>query len=193
MLDRSRASALSIPGSSLLAARFHEVPLLAEAWAIGHIGLPFAQNGYINIMGLQLPLPEDTDLVASLGYNGALHIRSGGAVSLRIVEIAPDPAAAQQTVETLNSLLGILRGLGSEVRSGDPAAASMRSVLNSITLTQHASRAQLDASASLDELKSLTTAHNPAAMAPDPNPDPNPDPIPDPTPAPKASFAKPSH
>jgi hypothetical protein len=40
MLDRSRAGALSTPGSSLLAARYHEVPLLSEAWGIGHIGLP---------------------------------------------------------------------------------------------------------------------------------------------------------
>jgi hypothetical protein len=56
ILDRSRASALSSPGSSLLAARFHDVPLLAEAWGIGHIGLPFAQNGRLSFLGLQLPL-----------------------------------------------------------------------------------------------------------------------------------------
>ena len=40
MIDRSRASALGTPGSSLLAARYHEVPLLSTAWGIGHIGLP---------------------------------------------------------------------------------------------------------------------------------------------------------
>jgi hypothetical protein len=162
MLDRSRASALSTSGSSLLAARFNEVPLLAEAWGIGHIGLPFAQNGFISVMGLQLPLPEDTDLVASLGYNAALHLRSGGSVTLRIVEIAPDPTTAQRTVETLTTLLGILRGLGSEVQSGDPASATARSVLASVTVTQHSARAQLDASASIDELKALAAAHNPA-------------------------------
>jgi hypothetical protein len=166
MLDRSRASALSTSGSSLLAARFHEVPLLAEAWGIGHIGLPFAQNGYISVMGLQLPLPEDTDLVASLSYNGAVHLRSGGSVHLRIVEIAPDPSAAQSTVETLTTLLGILRGIGNEVHAGDPPAAAIRSVLDSITLSQHASRAQLDANASLEELKALTSAnHDPDKVA----------------------------
>lgn len=162
MLDRSRASALSISGSSLLAARFHEVPLLAEAWGIGHIGLPFAQNGYISVMGLQLPLPEDTDLVASLSYNGAVHLRSGGSVHLRIVEFAPDSSAAKSTVETLTTLLGILRGIGNEVHAGDPPAAAIQSILNSITLTQHDSRAQLDANASLDEIKSLASApHEP--------------------------------
>src|SRR5580698_9253530 len=75
MLDRSRASALSTPGSSLLAARYSEVPLLSQAWGIGHIGLPFAKDGYISILGLQLPLPEDTDLVASLRYSGSVRLR----------------------------------------------------------------------------------------------------------------------
>ncbi len=46
ILDRSRAAASPFAGSSLLSARFGDVPLLGrQAWAIGHIGLPFAQNG----------------------------------------------------------------------------------------------------------------------------------------------------
>jgi hypothetical protein len=180
MLDRSRASALSTSGSSLLTARFHEVPLLAEAWGIGHIGLPFAQNGYISVMGLQLPLPEDTDLIASLSYNGAVHLRSGGSVHLRIVEIAPDSSAAKSTVETLTTLLGILRGIGNEVHAGDPAASAIRSVLDSISLTQHSFRAQLDANASLEELKALATAsHDPSAIpAIESNPSPQATPAP---------------
>jgi hypothetical protein len=165
MLDRSRASALSTPGSSLLAARFHQVPLLSEAWGIGHIGLPFSQDGFITLLGLQLPLPEDTDLIASLRYNGAAHILSGGSVHLRIEEIAPTPNAAEHTIDTLTSILGILRGISAEQASAQqsltPAADAMRSVLDSITLTHHDQRAYLTAPASLDELKSLASAHNP--------------------------------
>jgi hypothetical protein len=152
MIDRSRVSALSSPGSSLLAARYHEVPQLplpAQAWGIGHIGLPFSQNGYINVMGLQLPLPEDTDLVASLRYSGSVH--------LRVEEFAPDAAAAQRTVETLNALLEVLRGLGAE--QGQPAAgaAAMRAVLGSVTIEQHGDRALLNASATAEQIKAIAS------------------------------------
>jgi hypothetical protein len=167
MLDRSRASALSTPGSALLAARFHEVPLLSEAWGIGHIGLPFSENGFISILGFQLPLPEDTDFVASLRYTGAEHVLSGGAVRLRIEEIAPTPTTAGSTVETLTTVLNILRGLSSEQQPQSPAGEAMRAVLNSITLTQHADRAVLNASASLNQLKALASAHDPTTSSTD--------------------------
>jgi hypothetical protein len=166
MLDRFRAGALPTSGSSLLAARFHDVPLLSEAWGIGHIGLPFGDNGLISVLGLQLPLPVDTDLVASLRYTPAAHVLSGGAVHLRIMEIAPNPAAAQRTVETLTTVLSILRGLSAAPPPQQPPAPSadaIRAILDSITLTAHDSRALLNATASLDQLKALTSAHNPAA------------------------------
>ena len=172
MLDRFHSGALSTPGSSLLAARYHEVPLLSEAWGIGHIGLPFSDNGLISVLGLQLPLPEDTDFVASLRYTAAAHVLSGGAVHLRIEEIAPDPASAHSTVEALTTLLNILRGIGSEQAAAqqatthqaeNPSSTAIRTILNATTLTDHDSRAVLNATASLDQLKALTTAHNPAA------------------------------
>jgi len=172
MLDRARASALATPGSSLLAARFHEVPLLSEAWGIGHIGLPFSQDGYINALGLQLPLPADTDLVASLRYTGTAHVLSGGAVHLRIEEIAPDPAAATHTIETLDSLLNVLRGISADHPAHTDSDTALRSLLDSIKLTQHNDRALLNATASLDDLKALTTAHNPTDTPPPPQPTP---------------------
>jgi hypothetical protein len=160
MVDRSRASGLSSPGSSLLAAHYRDVPQLplpAQAWGIGHIGLPFSQNGYITVMGLQLPLPEDTDLVASLRYSGSVH--------LRVVEMAPDEDAAQHTVETLSTILGILRALGSEHLEAqpvrDPAAVAMRDILASTTLAQHGKRAELNVTATGDDLKALNTRHDP--------------------------------
>jgi hypothetical protein len=206
MLDRFRAGALSTSGSSLLAARYHDVPLLSEAWGIGHIGLPFSspddatttqpaaatqttaqpgapnarslpvgvEPGFISVLGLQLPLRTDTDFVASLRYTPAARVLSGGAVHLRIEEIAPDPAAAQRTVETLTTLLSILRAISTEqppaqqpaqppAQPPPPSADAIRAILDSITLTAHDSRALLNATASLDQLKALTSAHNPAA------------------------------
>ena len=170
MLDRFRAGALPTSGSSLLAARFHDVPILSEAWGIGHIGLPFGDytqasgdTSLISVLGLQLPLPVDTDLVASLRYTPAARVLSGGAVHLRVIEFAPDPTAAQRTVDTLTTILSILRGLSSALpQPPPPSADAIRAILDSITLTAHDSRAQLNATASLDQLKALTTAHNPA-------------------------------
>jgi hypothetical protein len=170
MIDRSRASALGTPGSSLLAARYHEVPLLAQVWGIGHIGLPFSDNGQIAVMGLQLPLPEDTDLVASLRYNAAAHLLSGGAAELRVEEIAPDTASAQKTVEALTTLLGLVRAIApAEAPDGAPnrpAAKALAAVLASIKVTQKDDRALLTAAASLDQLKAL--AANPATPAASP-------------------------
>src|SRR5580692_5864581 len=88
MLDRYRASASPFSGSSLLAERYRDVPLLSSAWGIGHVGLPFSESGRISIFGLGLPLPEDTTFVVSLRYVGALH--------LRVEQIAPSEAEAGQ-------------------------------------------------------------------------------------------------
>jgi len=173
MLDRSRASALATPGCSLLAARFHDVPLLSEAWGIGHIGLPFAQAGHISLFGLDLPLSADTDLVASLRYNGAAHMLTGGAVHLRVEEIAPDAASATHTVESLSTILNIFRSVANERPIRTDADTAFRALLDSIQLTQHNDRALLNATASIDQLKSLATAHNPTT---DPTPTPPPPP-----------------
>lgn len=172
MLDRYRASALWTPGSSLLAARYSEVPLLSQAWGIGHIGLPFATNGRINILGLELPLSEDTDLVASLRYSGSIH--------LRVEEIAPSEDVARHTTETMTALLGFVRGMENAQNSTAPAAQSMRGLLASVEIEQHKERAILTASASPDQIKALAEA----AKAPPP-------PLPAPEPAP--ASPKPAH
>src|SRR5205807_9064607 len=90
--DRHRSAASPFAGSSLLSARYRDVPAFASAWAIGHIGLPLSDRGYISILGLKLPLPEDTTFVASLRFLGALH--------LRIEEIASTDADAARATET---------------------------------------------------------------------------------------------
>jgi hypothetical protein len=169
MLDRHRASALWTPGSSLLAARYSEVPLLSQAWAIGHIGLPFVENGHISVLGLELPLSEDTDLVASLRYSGSVH--------LRIEEIAPTEDAARHTVETMSTLLSILRGIESAQPAQTPAAQAMRTLIDSVEVKHDKDRAVLTAAATTEEMKALASAANaptpptlPAGATPAPAP-----------------------
>ncbi len=150
MLDRAGAAALWRPGSSLLAARFHRVPLLSMAWGIGRIGLPFGQNGRLSVMGFELPLPTETELVASLRFSGALH--------LRVEEVAPDALAAQHTADTVNSVLGILKGVASADQAHTPREAAMRDVLSTVNTAQHGNRAVLTAGASVQDARALVSA-----------------------------------
>jgi hypothetical protein len=166
MLDRSRASALGTPGCSLLAARFQDVPLLSEAWGIGHIGLPFARNGAITVMGLELPIPAESDLVASLRYTPTQRVLSGGAVQLRIEEIAPTSAAAQTTVDSLTTMLDLLHGIGNAELTHNDGDAALRDIIGSTKLEQRKERALLESSATLEQVKAIFNAHDPAAESP---------------------------
>ena len=150
MLDRASAAALWRPGSSLLAARFHQVPLLSVAWGIGRIGLPFGQDGRVAVMGFELPVPVDTELVASLRYSGALH--------LRVEEIAPDALAAQHTAATVNTILGIVRGMASAQPPHTPREVAMRNVLSTMDTVQHDNFAVLTAGASVQDARALVSA-----------------------------------
>jgi hypothetical protein len=168
ILDRSRASALSNPGSSLLAQRYHQVPLLSQAWGIGHIGLPFGQDGRIALFGLELPLPVDTDFVASLRYAGSVH--------LRIEEYATVATVARNTVDALNPLLNIAKGLVADSPAAgssaadDTAAVALRQILDTAEITQHGDQAVLTATATAEQLRNLAAGHTPTAPATTPTP-----------------------
>ena len=148
ILDRHRAAASPFSGSSLLSARYHDVPLLASAWAIGHIGLPFSDRGYISILGMRLPLPEDTTFVASLRYVSALH--------LRIEEISPSEADAAQSAEALTNLLGLYRSIQGQPTF--PADVAFRSLIASLKIDHHKDRTVLTGTIPLDLLKQITAA-----------------------------------
>jgi hypothetical protein len=147
ILDRHRAAASPFSGSSLLSARYRDVPLLANAWAIGHIGLPFSERGYIMVLGLQLPLPEGTTFVASLRYVGSLH--------LRIEQIAPTEADAANSAKTLTALLSLFKSL-QQGQPRIPADTAMRSMIASLKIEQHKDRAVLTGTVPLDLLKQIT-------------------------------------
>jgi hypothetical protein len=151
ILDRYRAAASPFSGSSLLSARYRDVPAFSSAWAIGHIGLPFSDRGYISIAGLQLPLPEDTTFVASLRFLGTLH--------LRIEQIAPTEADATRATGSLTALLALFKSVQQaqsqlQPNSSDP---SFRELIESAKIEQHKDRAVLTANIPLDLVKKLTT------------------------------------
>jgi hypothetical protein len=161
MLDRYRAAASPFSGSSLLAARYRDVPLLSSAWGIGHVGLPFSENGRISVFGLQLPLAEDTTFVASLRYGlDALH--------LRVEEIAPTEADAAQSADALNGLLLLVRSLQPKVEAQSDAsdAEAVRKFSASIKIEQHKERAVLTASVPLQLLKQIASPEAATGPAP---------------------------
>ncbi len=159
MLDRYRASASPFSGSSLLAARYRDVPLLSSAWAIGHVGLPFLERGHITLFGLALPLPEDTTFVASLRVGlGALH--------LRIEQIAPTEEDAARSDSALDALLRIFQAIqpNIEAQSDEADNQAMREFTSSIQIEQHKDRAVLTANLPMQLMKKLVTPES--AIAP---------------------------
>jgi hypothetical protein len=152
ILDRHRAAASPFAGSSLLSARYRDVPAFSSAWAIGHIGLPFSDRGYISIAGLRLPTPEDTTFIASLRFLGTLH--------LRVEQIAPTDADATRAAETLTTLLVVLKSVERTQMQMHPnpiSDASFLELMNSAKVEQHKDRAVLTGNIPLDLVKRLTT------------------------------------
>ncbi len=155
ILDRNRAAASPFAGSSLLSARYRDVPAFSSAWAIGHIGLPFSDRGFISLFGLQLPMPEDTTFVASLRYLGAIH--------LRVEQITPaeaDAAKATETIATLLTLVKSVQQMQSQIdpRNGD--AAALQILTNSAKVERHRDRAVLTATIPLELLRQLASTPN---------------------------------
>ena len=147
MLDRYRAAASPFAGSSLLSARYSDVPLLSSAWAIGHIGLPFSDRGRISVLGLQLPLPEDTTFVASLRYVGAVH--------LRIEEIGATEAEAAEATRSLGALLALFKSM-EHIRPGVPGDVAMGQIIDSLKIEQHKDRAVLTGNIPIEVLQQMT-------------------------------------
>jgi hypothetical protein len=150
MIDRHRAAASPYAGSSLLNARYADVPAFSEAWAIGRIGFPFAPDGRITVFGMELPLPADTTLVASLRFTTALH--------LRIDEIAASPEDAARSAESLNKLLKLARNIqiAAQPQPHTDKDQALRQLMDSIAIEQHKDRATLTAALPVDGLKALT-------------------------------------
>jgi hypothetical protein len=155
ILDRHRAAASPFSGSSLLSARYRDVPAFSSAWAIGHIGLPFSERGAISIFGLQLPMSEDTTFVASLRYLGSLH--------LRVEQITPNEADAARATETLTSLLTLLKSVQlaqAQIQPHPVTDAAFRELTDSTKIEQHKDRAVLTANIPLELVKQLASPNS---------------------------------
>lgn len=139
IVDRYRTAALPFTGSSLLAAYYHDVPLLSIAWGIGKIGLPFSDSRQkqITLDGVQLPVPANATLIASARWTGELR--------LRVEEITGSAANAAATAHSVQSLLNLAHTAASAL-SDQKIDPNLQAVLNSAKVRQKKNNVVLTAS-----------------------------------------------
>ncbi|HUH63139.1 MAG TPA: hypothetical protein VLZ50_09095 [Terracidiphilus sp.] len=157
MLDRHRTAAIPFSGSTLLARHYRDVPLLALAWGVGEIGLPFSESGAIQIFGFKLPLEPDSTIVASL----APALSAKGLLRFRVEEIAASEQIAAQQAAALTSLIALARGFTPGL-SPNAANDSLKQLLKSAEVTTKGTRVLATATLSPNLLNGLASGDNAA-------------------------------
>jgi len=145
IVDHYRSAASPFAGSSLLAAHYSKVPLLSVAWGIGKVGLPFSEDGKLQMLGLTLPISDDTTFVASIRYVHALR--------LRVEELAGSDAQAADSAAALTSLLNLVKTIEQAQPPADPGAAAMGQMIDSLKVEQEHSRTVLTGTVPLELMK----------------------------------------
>lgn len=155
VIDQHRTAALPFAGSTLLQHHYHDVPLLAVAWGIGQIGLPFSESGAIRVFGLSLPLQDDSTIIASLTPGLPL----ANSIHLRVEEIAPDEEKAASQAAALATIVTLARDVTTQL-SSDPANNALRELLKTTEITQKRNRVVATAGLSPSLLSQITNGDN---------------------------------
>jgi hypothetical protein len=165
MLDRHRTAALPFAGSTLLTEHYHEIPLLAIAWGVGQVGLPFSESGAIHVFGFSLPLEDDSTIVASL----TPALSRSGSLNVKIEEIAATEDAAAGQAASLATLVTLARGF-TQPLAPNAANTGLKQLLKTAQVTQKRNRVVINASLTpslLTQLAEDEDSHNtPAIDAP---------------------------
>jgi len=162
MLDRHRTAAWPFTNSTLLMQHYHDIPLLAVAWGMGQIALPFSESGAIHIFGFSLPLEDDSTIVASV--TPALSL--GGALNVKVEEIAATDDAAASQAASLATLVTLARGFTAPL-AANPANNGLRQLLKTAAVTQKRSRVVVTATLSPALLADLAKAESSDESAPE--------------------------
>jgi hypothetical protein len=164
MLDRHRTAALPFAGSTLLSQHYHEVPLLALAWGVGQIGMPFSERGAISVFGLSLPLEDDSTIIASV--TPALSL--GGALNLKVEEIAPTDEVATSQAASLATLVTLARGFTAPL-AANTANNGLKLLLKTAEVTQKRNRVVVTATLTPSLIAGLAESEDsqPSSSAPD--------------------------
>lgn len=155
IVDRHRTAALPFAGSSLLSRHYHEVPLLSIAWGVGQIALPFSESGEIRVLGLSLPLQDDSTIIASITPGLPL----ANTVHLRVEEIAPDENKAASQAAALATIVTLAKDVSTQL-SDKPANNALRELLKTAEVTQKRNRVIATATVSPALLGQITASEN---------------------------------
>jgi hypothetical protein len=155
IVDRHRAAALPFAGSTLLSRHYHDVPLLAVAWGVGQIGLPFSESGAIKFLGLSLPLQADSTIIASATPGLPL----ANSVHIRVEEIAPDEGKAASQAAALATIVTLAREVTTQL-ADNSANNALRELLKTAEITQNRNRVIATASLSPTFFSQITASGN---------------------------------
>lgn len=155
IIDRHRTAALPFAGSTLLSRHYHDVPLLAVAWGVGQIGLPFSESGAIKILGLSLPLQADSTIIASLTPGLPL----ASTLHLRVEEIAPDEDKAVSQAAALATIVTLARDVSTQL-ANNTANNALRELLKTAEITQKRNRVIATATLTPSQLTKITAGEN---------------------------------
>ena len=155
IIDRHSTAAWPFAGSTLLARHYHEVPLLALAWGVGQIGLPFSESGAIKIFGFSLPLQDGATIVASVTPTLPL----AGKLRVKVEEIAANEQDAGSQAATLATLLTMARGFTAPLAS-NTANNGLKELLKTAAVTQRRNRVVVTATLTPTLLTGLAAGEN---------------------------------
>jgi len=146
MIDRFKKVALPFGGPTLVQAYFPKVPLGSLLWAIARIpgvlagtlsgppSKPHAQPSFTLPGGIDIGLPGQSDVVVSLRMLTTIHARADF--------YTQSEEAARNFTDQTNAFLAIFRGIQAGAAPG-PGDADVKTVFDSIKVTQKGNRAEL--------------------------------------------------
>jgi len=155
IVDRHRTAALPFAGSTLLSRHYQDVPLLAVAWGVGQIGLPFSESGAIKVLGLSLPLQADSTIIASVTPGLPL----ANSARLRVEEIAPDENKAASQAAALATIVTLAREVTTQL-ADNSANNLIRELLKTAEVTQKRNRVVASATLSAAFFSQITKSAN---------------------------------
>ncbi|MHB1960159.1 MAG: hypothetical protein ACYCO5_14190, partial [Acidobacteriaceae bacterium] len=158
IVDRYQAAASPFTGDTLLSRYYSKVPLLSQAWGIGEIEPPTGPGLQFHVFGLPVSLPAGAAFIGSVRYLGS--------VRLRLEELAPNPAAAKESVEMVDLALGLVRSTHVAIDSHDANATDWEAFVRSMKVEQKGKRALFQAVVPTRLVRSLVSAQKNAATGP---------------------------
>jgi hypothetical protein len=166
IIDRFKKVALPFGGPALVRSYYRKVPLGSLLWAIAHLGAssdwPNAAPSFTLPGGIDIGLPSDCDVVVSLRMLNTIHAHADF--------YTQSEQAARQFTDQTATFLAVFRGIQANAVAG-PSDADVKTVIDSIQITQKEDRAELTATIPPSFLRKLVAqpAHDAVQGEPAPS------------------------